>query len=106
MSRRSVVLIALVVAGLAMVVTYFLITVNTDRQITIGTGPVGSGSHTLALAVVEGLTAADSMRRSSPRSGRLTSSISSPILRIRSMSRSWQDLSMPVTIRPSSRSER
>jgi len=38
-----------------MVVTYILTTVNTDRQITIGTGPVGSGGHTLALAVVDGL---------------------------------------------------
>ncbi len=55
MSRRSVAVIALVVAGLAMVVTYILTTVNTDRQITIGTGPVGSGGHTLALAVVDGL---------------------------------------------------
>ena len=55
MSRRSIAVIALVVAGLAMVVTYILITVNTDRQITIGTGPVGSGGHTLALAVVDGL---------------------------------------------------
>lgn len=55
MSRRVIAALVLLAVALVTVAAYVLMTVNVDRQITIGTGPVGSGGHTLALAVVDGL---------------------------------------------------
>lgn len=55
MSRRVIAALALLAVAVVAVAAYILVTVNVDRQITIGTGPVGSGGHTLALAVVDGL---------------------------------------------------
>ena len=55
MSRRVITAFALLGVAVVILLAYILVTVNIDRQVTIGTGPVGSGGHTLALAVVDGL---------------------------------------------------